>query len=292
MIIQYVESLNDRLTAVNGCFHGEHEEVAVSAAPESGQARPGVLDKVMALLDKFTVDRPQWTVTELSRALDQPFPTVHRLVGGLERHAMVERTEAGGYRLGPAAIDLGRRAYLALDLRTFSAPALRWLHLETDETCSVTTIDRRLLAARSVHALRGSYPFRLYADVEAVSPLHAGAAGKALLALADDEILQRVEHAGLEQCARNTVTDRALLRSQLAEIRQQGYAFDDQELIDGAWGMAAPIRRPDGAVAASIGFIAPLVRLDEELIRRGRDMVRTAARMVQEALAQAPKAAD
>lgn len=254
---------------------------STSGKPPAGS---GVLDKLMAVLDLFTVAQPQRTVTELSRALGLPFPTVHRLLAGLERHRLVERAAGSGYRLGPGAIELGHRAYLALDLRALSAPALRWLHLETDETCSVNTVDRRLLGTRCVASLRGSYPFRLYADVESSSPLHAGSAGKALLALAGEDVLDRVARRELEKCARNTVTSMDELRRDLAVIRADGFAFDEQELIDGAWGMAAPIRRPDGAVAASIGFIAPIVRLDAELRRRGSDMVRTAARMVQKAM--------
>lgn len=245
----------------------------------------GVLEKIVGMLDLFTVDDPEWTATGLSRTLGMPFPTAHRLAGGLERYGLLERTADGAYRLGPGAVDLGRRAYLSLDLRTLSAPALRWLHRETDETCSLSTIDERVLGARCIDAHRGSYPFRLYADVESVSPLHAGAIGKALLARASDDLLARVVRAGLASCASGTITDPVRLRKDLAKVRSAGYAFDEQELVDGAWGMAAPILRPDGTVAASIGFIAPVVRLTPTLRRRGAEMVVVAAEMARAALA-------
>lgn len=260
-----------------------------ASVPDRQNGRPaaglGVLEKLFGMLELFTVERPEWTVTQLSRELGLPFSTAHRIAGGLEQHGFLERTASSAYRLGASAVDLGRRAYLSLDLRALSAPALRWLHRETDETCSLAVTDERVLGARCIDSHRGRYPFRLYADVQSVSPLHAGAIGKALLARGSDDVLTRVLESELQPCAAGTITDPVRLRRELAKVRSTGYAFDDQELIDGAWGMAAPILHPDGTVAASIGFIAPVIRLTPTLRRRGGDMVIAAAEMARAALA-------
>jgi DNA-binding IclR family transcriptional regulator len=245
-----------------------------------------VLEKALCVLELFTERRSEWTVTEVSRELAMPFPTTHRIIRALEAHALLERTEGKSYRLGSGAIDLGRRARAALDLRLLLSPALLWLWRETDETTSVSIVDGRRLGSRCIDRIEGGYPFRLSPDLESVSPLYAGASGKALLANLGSDIVDHVLSAPLQACAANTPSSPTQLRNNLQRIRSRGWAFDDQELLDGAWGMAAAIFDPAGTLVASISFIAPTIRLSAELKRRGAQAVMDAAAMGGDALAR------
>ncbi len=253
--------------------------------PKGSAGGPGVLEKALFVLELFTERRAEWTVTEVSRELTLPFTTAQRIIRALEKHALLERTERRGYRLGSGAIDLGRRARASVDLRALLAPALHQLWRETDETTSLTIVEtRRRIGARCIDRVEGGYPFRLSPDVDTVTPLHAGASGKALLAHLDDEVLDHLTSTPLESCAVNTLVDVESLRTDLRQIRSRGWAFDDQELIDGAWGMAASVLDDSGQLVASIGFISPTIRLTAELKRRGVGLVLEAAEAASAAL--------
>lgn len=86
-------------------------------------------------------------------------------------------------------------------------------------------------------------------------PLHATAAGKAILAFRSREAVDEyVAHHGLEQVTDRTVTDPATLRSELRSIRDRNIAFDRGELDTNWQCVASPIvvgDEPVGAVSVS-----------------------------------------
>lgn len=262
----------------------ERNPVSGSGSGAGGESGgPGVLDKALTVLEVFTESRPTWTVTEVAREVTLPFSTAQRIMRALEKHALLERTDGRAYRLGMGAINLGRRARAAFDLAGLLSPALRQLWRETDETSDLSIVDLPRLATRCIDRVEGGYPFRLSRDLETFTPLHAGAASKVLLAHLDPDSQQRVLAGPLAACASGTITDPARLREQLDQVREQGYAFEKDEFIDGAWGMAAPILVA-GELIASIGFIAPTIRLAPEYIERGSAYVRQAADLAAELL--------
>ena len=87
------------------------------------------------------------------------------------------------------------------------------------------------------------------------------------------------------RCTEHTVTDAETLERQLARVRLDGYALEDEEHIDGLHGLAAPVVGSDGEVFAAIALAAWATRrLDLEVER-----VRAAARAASDALAAAPE---
>jgi DNA-binding IclR family transcriptional regulator len=69
-----------------------------------------VLLKALDILALFDDARPEWAEHEVARALDLPTSTTHRLLRSLRGRGYVVRTTSGRYRLGPAAMALGRQA--------------------------------------------------------------------------------------------------------------------------------------------------------------------------------------
>lgn len=236
------------------------------------------------MLDLFTEHRVEWTVTEVSRALDLPFSTTQRILRSLEQSTILERTASRSYRLGSGAIDLGRRARASFDVRATFLPAMEQLWRETDETVTLTILDSRRVGARCIDRIEGGYPLKLSPELETTSPLHAGASAKVLLAHVDDAIFDHVVAGPLTHSAVNTIVDPQRLREEMALIRDVGWSFDDQELIDGAWSIAAPIIDASGTLVASLGFMAPTIRLTPILKQRGVELVVEASDVARDAL--------
>lgn len=245
---------------------------------EAASDTPKVLDKALRVLRLFTERNPSWRTTDIARKLDLPLTTTHRIVRGLESHQLVRRTSSGHYRLGLAAISLGRRAAATFDLRQALRPGLEWLSDQTDETTSIAITDDNRLGAFFVDLIDRSHPIRASVEVGAVTPLYAGAHGRALLAHLGEEGLAPVLAEGLRPLAKGTLSTADALRDSLAQVREHGFAFARDETNEGVWEMAAPILDATGSPLASIGFHSPTLRLTPELERRGGEYVVEAAR--------------
>lgn len=95
-------------------------------------------------------------------------------------------------------------------------------------------------------------------------PMHATAAGKAILAFESEDHLERIlEERGLDPVTSESITDEAALREELARVREQGYAVNQEEHIDGLTAFGAPVRRSDGSVVGAFSISGPTKRFTD-----------------------------
>jgi DNA-binding IclR family transcriptional regulator len=228
---------------------------------------PASLLKALAVLDAFDERRPQLSEAELRRELRLPSSTTHRIVRALEARGYLMRTASGHYRLGLAAIALGRRAAVSLDPRA----VLDELARETGETAILGMRDPAGL--RCVDRVETAERLRLSLAIGAVVPLHAGATSKALLAALDDAELEAILAGPLPRLASGTITDPDELRAEVVRIRARGYATSREETNEGAWGVGVALSGGAGVVSV----IGPLTRLSPEAEARAIRAVRAAA---------------
>ncbi|GIK76369.1 MAG: HTH-type transcriptional regulator KipR [Actinomycetes bacterium] len=232
-------------------------------------AGPKVLEKALRVLDLFTVERPSWSVSEIARELGMPTATTHRIIRALEGRSYLTRINSR-YRLGFAAVDLGRRAMASVDLRSRLAPVLRNLSRATGETVLLNVYDKAHHGSLCIDRIEATHDLRLTIQIGRVTPIHAGASAKALLAFLDEQVIADVLAQPLEKLAPGTITDPAELRRDLARIRRRGWASSYQENNADAWGLAAPIL-VNGQPVASVGLAAPAARYSKST---GRDLAR------------------
>jgi IclR family transcriptional regulator, acetate operon repressor len=93
-------------------------------------------------------------------------------------------------------------------------------------------------------------------------PLHCSALGKVLLAFG----AARMPAEPFEARTTRTITTRAALTAELAEVRRRGYAVTDEELEPGLVAVAAPVFADGAAAIAAISVSAPAVRLSADMI--------------------------
>jgi DNA-binding IclR family transcriptional regulator len=95
-------------------------------------------------------------------------------------------------------------------------------------------------------------------------PMHLVSDGKVFLAYALASQLDHYLQQPLEQFTPHTVTDPAILRQQLAHVRQQGFAWTQDEYEEGIIGLAAPIQNKKEQVVATVSIGAPKFRFPPE----------------------------
>ena len=250
-----------------------------------------VLDKTLNVLEFFTVANPQWGLFELGEATQLPVSTLHRIVSVLKRRGlMIQDPDSKKYRLGYAAIELGRRAEAGLPIRQTAEPEMRKLAAETSETIILTVLNDAHDRSICVERIDSRFDLRLHLEVGSVNHLHAGASSKVLLAyLPSDEVDEFVDRVGLPSLGANTITDPEKLRVELALIRERRSAFSREETDRDAWGVAAPILTGDGRALAAIGIAGPTSRYTAAARRSQEVLAREACARVGSSLGVRPR---
>ncbi|KGQ21897.2 IclR family transcriptional regulator [Thermus filiformis] len=208
------------------------------------------------------------TLSELSKEAGLSKSTLYRLLTTLVRAGFAEE-RGGRYRVGPVAFAVGQ-AYRTRSLSEAARPWMLWLRDETGE--SVNLAVRSGLEALYVDQVEGRQLVRLFTEPGTRAPLHATGVGKVFLAY---EGLP--EDLPLEAYTPNTRTDPRVLAEELAQVRAQGYALDDEEKELGVRCVAAPIFGPAGEVVAALSLSAPASRLPLEAAHALSGKVREAA---------------
>lgn len=189
--------------------------------------------------------------------------TLHRILVLLENERWVT-AENGRYRLGLRFLNIALTAALDFPLLRAAMPHIDELVRETDETTLLGLFDPRRLEMTFVAAVESQQAVRYAADLRGTfAPLHAGAAGLAILAfLPETEQARAIRRRGLEAVTDLTIVDSAQLQDVLVAVRRDGYACTTGQRTPGCSGIAAPIIGPGGRVLGDIVLNMPESRFD------------------------------
>ena len=224
---------------------------------------PQLLERTFAVLALFTSERREWTTTQIGRECQLPVPTTYRILAALERHGFVVRDEiTKRFRLGPAALALGRNAEASTDLRTVSMPVLQRLSAETGETTLLVVPSDDRLSTVCLERVESPQSLRLSVQPGRLLPFHAGAQQKAILAWMPADEQERVVTGPLEKFCKATIDDPDRLRQELRSIRAKGWARSFEETNLGVWGVAMALLDDAGHAVASVGIAGPRARLE------------------------------
>jgi DNA-binding IclR family transcriptional regulator len=203
---------------------------------------------------------PRLGVTEIAERVGLAKPTVHGLLRTLEAHELVTQDhDTGKYSLGAGVLQLGN-AYL--DGSELRARSLRWaesLAQRANEAVWVATLSgSRVIVLHHVFRPDNTVQIR---EVGAAIPWHACALGHAIVASLPSAQRTRLLAVELTPLTGRTKTTRAALSRALNQVRQRGYAVEDQEATVGDAGIAAPILSRDSTVSGAIGVVGSADRL-------------------------------
>lgn len=233
------------------------------------QGTGGVLqsvDRTCSILECFTLDRPEWSTSDLARQLGLPKGTMHRFLTSLEQRGYVEQhPRTRTYRLGLRLLDLSRVVMKQLDVRERCLPALRALSSATNENVNLAIRDGHEIVY--LEKIESSQFLNLTLRVGSRLPLHCSSMGKVLLAfLPEPEQSQLVDELELRRFTTNTITDRAALLRELALVRERGYAICDEELTLGLVTVGAPVYNHEDRVVAAINVSGPGARMTPQKV--------------------------
>lgn len=190
--------------------------------------------------------------------------SVHRMLATFEELGYVCQPASGkAYKLTLKLLHLGHSA-LNSDVIGTVKPILSNLMDELHETINFVSREGDQIVFRGKFEPQTS-SFRTRTFVGMYSPMYCSAAGKCFLAFSSESEQENYWTRNvltLKKLTENTITDKALFFNELAKIRQQGFAVDDEENEAGISCTAVPIFDASGipAYAVSISTLTPRLK--------------------------------
>lgn len=229
--------------------------------PERKSYRIDAVARALRVLEALG-ENPGIGVTALADKLGLTKSIVFRLLQTLEENGYVERDpERAIYTLGYRVALLGDQVGSEGALLQVARPVMDRLRDETGE--NINLVVRESTYTVAIATREGLHSIRLFAQTGRRGPLHAGGASMLLLAYAEPSIRDLVLEGPLERFSPHTITDPDRLREALLLIREKRYNVAINDLDDGAFSIAAPIRNAAGEIIAGISVAGASVRLDE-----------------------------
>ena len=221
-------------------------------------------EKVTKIFEMFSINKPEWGVTELSSELDWSKSVTHRILSTLENSGFLQQNkDTSKYQLGYRLIELGSIARQNIELIDLAREEMKDLSKKTGETVLLDIPDG--IKTICIDKVESNANIKFTCGIGKPVPIYAGALGKAILAYYPEEKINNVINTGLIKHTDNTTDDAEELKKELHVIKQRGYSMTKGEWNPGALGVASPIFDHQENVIASIGVLGPEYRMEKNI---------------------------
>jgi DNA-binding IclR family transcriptional regulator len=238
------------------------------------------LTKGIQVLRAISAEGRNTRFANLQARTGLPKPTLYRILKALMAEGLI-RFEAkdSTYHLGLSFLRLAFQVLEELDIRDLAHEEMMRLSERTSEAIHLAVIEG--FEAVYIDLVESNQPVGSVGRLGSSSALHAAASGKVIAAYLAPEALERLlGQLELPKLTKNTITSLKALRQEFAEIRDRGYAVNDEEETEGIQGVAAPVFNMAGEVVASIGISIPRFRYSSSKLKFYADSAMSTAKTI------------
>jgi DNA-binding IclR family transcriptional regulator len=253
----------------------------------SGRKPNPALQRALDILEAISDSNAGFTNAYLARRLEIPKSSASSILRVLQNRGYLCRgTNNGRYKLGFKTLTLGRKLMERSAIRELALPLMRELVERADLTCHLAVFAQHEAVHLEKVVAQRYFKLDKSRSVGELVPLHASSVGKALLAWQDQPVLEASLPSGeLPKSSPRTITTRARLLSKLSEIRNQGYAIDDEECRLGWRCVGAPVFDQLGSVRVAICLTGTVKELHDSRLATAAVAVKDTARQISRRLA-------
>lgn len=223
------------------------------------------VEKALDVLETLS-EHDSLNLLEMMDILKQPKSSLFRTILTLENRGYIARSEdTGKYCLGYKHLVLTKKLLENSSLRGCAVQEMKQLVEQYGDTVNLGVLgDDHVLY---VEIIEGTHSLRMNESVGSTGPLHATAIGKCILAhLPESERNRQIEHLELNSITPNTITDLDRFSKELQLVKLRGYSIDDQEAVQGARCVAAPVFNIMGRIEGAMSISGALHRFPDERI--------------------------
>lgn len=230
------------------------------------------IERAINILRYFKQDKPELTLTEISKGVNLPVSTVARIITTLKKHRFLARNkENQKYYLGAEIARLGTLCYSNLDFRRIALPFMIELRDLFNESVSlfIAEGDQRVCIER----VESTHSLRRVINIGSQLPLSRGASGRLLLAYMDkntiSEILSKDPYTTLES---------------LEKLKKIGHSISKGEREKGVVSVAVPVFDIKNQILAVLSISGPTERFSEERINFMLEKLKHYSKLISKAL--------
>jgi IclR family KDG regulon transcriptional repressor len=219
----------------------------------------------LKLLNLFTMDQPEWTLSELAEELNIGVSTVYRLTNTLIHDGFLIRDQATkNFRLGSSILQMGHYIITSYDICKLSPPILEKLVQHTGETAHLSILEGNKTIYLQVFECKNYV--NVLTHVGKTNPAHCTSTGQIILAFQTEAIIEKVIGAGLPSISPYTITDPKKFRERLQVIKKRGFTFNKDEMNMGVSAIAAPVKTLTGKVEFAVSIAGPNSRINSTTV--------------------------
>ncbi|MCL5735851.1 MAG: IclR family transcriptional regulator [Actinobacteria bacterium] len=222
------------------------------------------VERAIQILEQFSLDRPELSLTEVSAGIGLSKSTTHRLLATLEASQMVEfDRKTNYYKLGLKAFRMGSVVSKSMELTRQADPLLKALAEETDETSFLLVADGN--EALCLRRFDGTHHVRVLSlEAGRRSPFNCGSAQRVLLAHLPEQQWEVVIGRYVHRMTQYSLVSRDELERDRREIRERGYSVSWEDATLHACALGAPVRDFSGQVIAAVSVSGIVQRFSAE----------------------------
>ncbi len=226
-----------------------------------------VADRLFQAME-LLADKGAMGLMELSTELHLNKSTAHRVVSSLSYMGYVKQDEeTGKYQLTFKLVELSNRIMSKVDIVEVVRPYLKELMRRSEET--VHFVQRDGIEAVYIDKVEFSgNTMQMVSRIGSRIPLYRSGVGKAIAAtLSSEEIEDLWNNSEIIRTTPYTITDYEEFLRELNEVRERGYALDNEENETGVRCIAASFSDYTGEVKYAFSISAPVSRMDNDRIK-------------------------
>lgn len=215
-------------------------------------------------------------VSDISKGLGLSTTIVHRLLTTLKLEGMVfQDPRSKLYTLGTIFLDYANKILTEMPIAPVVEPWLMSLRNDTGETVGfyMPTGQMRIC----VLEYESQQEIRRSVGIGKRLPLHLGASGRAILAFQSSDQQERV-------LGTLSVQERNDLEHILQEVRNQGYATNEEEISSNVAALSVPVFDKQQRVIGALSVSGPLFRWNRETMEPYIACVIAASKEITDAL--------
>ena len=196
--------------------------------------------RILNILEEIIIDPNNFTAKKISHKLKIPLATIYRHIETLCEEKYLVANSSKKYLPGPKIRSIILKSLPYEPNFTLRRSYLRKLTNDIEETVSLSIP----IGTKLVYFDRIEFHWPMQLNLEAGDhlPLHASASGKLYLSsIVEDKVIQIFKNIKTPKTAKNTIIDISEFKKELKKIKNQGYAFDNEEWFNGMAGISVPI---------------------------------------------------
>lgn len=215
-----------------------------------------IIDRTIDILVLLSNETSGLSVTEISKELNIPNSSAHRILQSLKKHKfIVQSYDSKKYLLGYQAITLGENFSKNDNLSLTAHPYMESLANKVDKTVALSILQQNSII--TIDYVESANFMKLMVRKGVTMPALVTSAGKAILAYKNTDLIREVyENTKLEKDNNIQLNKYDVYLEELNEVTLKGYSLVDEELQPGVHGIASPIHNFNNEVIAAISITA------------------------------------